>query len=291
MSSRSSTASNIFWYDSVIIDILLFIPLGLLVHHTHRAPLTCGRSFEKKKHSSTPYLAYARSVFLKMSQTSSTPGRLQSNDSRQRQSLLEEIQRLKKAHADASHLSTWALEEWDKDRKENTRIRLDMESLRISAEEAEGRAEEAEHRAEEAERRAEKAERNLSRIQGRVPEIINAWRAMGQAFRNVTGQTLDDSNDAKFVPEDEGKVDYQGQSIAQASEGEEIDDQGQQSDQASQHEETDYQAQQGDQASQGEQSYYMGQRSDQASEGENELHSFEPETISNLEDDSQSGSS
>ena len=219
-----------------------------------------------------------------MSQTSSTPGRLQSDDSRQRQSLSEEIQRLKKAHADASHLSTWALEEWDKDRKENTRIRLDMESLRISAEEAE-------HRAEEAERRAEKAERNLSRIQGRVPEIINAWRAMGQAFRNVTGQTLDDSNDAKFVPEDEGMVDYQGQSIAQASEGEEIDDQGQQSDQASQHEETDYQAQQGDQASQGDQPYYMGQRSDQASEGENELHPFEPETISNLEDDSQYGSS
>ena len=290
-----------------------------------------------------------------MSQTSSTPGRAhQSNDSRSRQSLLEENQRLKKARK-------WALEEWDKDRQENFRIRMDKEDLRICAEEAEHRAEEAEHRAEEAEhqaeeaehqaeeagRRAEKAELQLSRIQGSIPGFINAWRAMGQActnvtdqaFANVGGQVIDDSKDAIYLPGDEYEVNYQGQSIAQTSGAEEIDDQGQQGSQASQHEEVDEQSQsiaqasvgeeiddqgqqgsqasqheeaddqgqsiaqasvgeeiddqgqQSDQADEGEEIDCQDQQSDQAIEGENALHSFEPETISNPNDDSQYESS
>ena len=116
-----------------------------------------------------------------MSQTSSTPGRAQqSNDSRSRQSLLEENQRLEKTRE-------WALEEWDKDRKENSRIRMDMEDLRMCAEQAE-------HRAEEAERRAEKAELQLSRIQDSIPGFTNAWRALGQAIANVRGQVIDNSD-------------------------------------------------------------------------------------------------
>ena len=308
---------------------------------------------------------------------------MQADDSRQHQLLWEENQglkeELKRLDAKARHASTYLQDGWEKDRRENISLRLELDELRSSAtatssdqisiqlwqdhaldagrraEEAEHRAEEAEHRAEEAEHRAEEAERELSRLQGSLPEFDNIWRAMGQTLANAKGRVVDDSVDAIFLPGDEYEVSYQGQSITQTSKGEEMDDQGQQGSQASQHEEADeqgqstaqasvgeeiddqgqqgsqasqheeadeqgqyiaqvseaeeiddhgqqsdqaddgeeidYQDQQSDQASLGQESYYMGQETDQTIEGENALHAFEPETISNPEDDSQYESS
>lgn len=71
--------------------------------------------------------------------------------------------------------------------------RLTSELERAHAQEARTRlsAQEWQTRAEEAEQRAEEAERELSRIQGSLAEFNKAWRDMGQAFANVTGQSQD----------------------------------------------------------------------------------------------------
>ena len=68
--------------------------------------------------------------------------------------------------------------------------------------------------------RAEEAERELSRIQGEFPDFNNAWRAMGQAFANVTGQVIDDNDDVIFLPGDEGEIDYENQDLNPAGQGE-----------------------------------------------------------------------
>ena len=98
-----------------------------------------------------------------MSQTSATAGReaqSQSSNPRLYQAMGEEIDRLTSelegAHAQAAR----SRQEWQ------TRI-------------------------EEAEQRAEEAERELSRIQCSLAEFNNAWRDMGQAYANVTGQNQD----------------------------------------------------------------------------------------------------
>ena len=93
------------------------------------------------------------------------------------------------------------------------RLRQDSEAHQIFARQWQTRAEEAE-------RRAEEAERELSRIQGSFPGFNNAWRAIGQAFANVTGQVIDDSVDAIFLPGDEGQVDYQDHDLDPAGQGE-----------------------------------------------------------------------
>ena len=112
-----------------------------------------------------------------MSQTSSTPGReaqSQSSNPTIYRAMGEEIDRLtnelEKAHA------------------REARLREDFEAHRESAQQWQTRAEEA--------------ERELSRVQGRFPEFNNAWRTMGQAFANVTGQVIDDGDDAILLPED-----------------------------------------------------------------------------------------
>ena len=191
-----------------------------------------------------------------MSQSSSTPSHVQSDDSRLRQSLLKEIQRLEGA-LQSAQLANEYLQDLQKVSAERLGLRVDLNILRETshgtssdritiqkwqdraedaercAEEAQRRAEEAEHRAEEVEHRAEKAERELSRIQGGFTELIKLWRALGQTVVKMEGKIRDDGNDAMFLPGNEGRVDYQGHSIAQASEGEKTDDQAQQSDQAS----------------------------------------------------------
>lgn len=82
-------------------------------------------------------------------------------------------------------------EEIDRLTSELVRAHAQEARSRLSAQEWQTRAEGAEQRAEEAEQRAEEAERELSRIQGSLAEFNNAWRDMGQAFTNVTGQHQD----------------------------------------------------------------------------------------------------
>ncbi|KAK0514223.1 hypothetical protein JMJ35_002840 [Cladonia borealis] len=112
-----------------------------------------------------------------MSGASSTPGReaqFQSSSPRISRAMGEEIDRLttelERAHA------------------REARLREDLEAQRTAARQWQSRAEEA--------------ERELSRIQGSFPEFNNLWRAMGQALANVTGQVVDDGNDAIFLPGD-----------------------------------------------------------------------------------------
>ena len=64
--------------------------------------------------------------------------------------------------------------------------RLTSELERSHAQDARSR-----QSAQEWQTRAEEAERELSRIRGSLAEFSNAWRDMGQAFANVTGQNQD----------------------------------------------------------------------------------------------------
>ena len=117
-----------------------------------------------------------------MSQTSSTPGReaqSQSSNPTIYRAMGEEIDRL--------------INELENAHAREARLREDFEAHRESAQQWQTRAEEA--------------ERELSRIQGRFPEFNNAWRAMGQAFANVTGQVIDDGDDAILLPEDTQDID------------------------------------------------------------------------------------
>lgn len=115
-----------------------------------------------------------------MSQTSATPGRVaqpQSSNPGFYRAMGEEIDRLtselERAHA------------------QEARSRLSAQEWQTRAEDAEQRAEETKHRVEETKHRAEEAERELSRIHSSLAEFNNAWRDMGQAFANVTGQNQD----------------------------------------------------------------------------------------------------
>ena len=158
-----------------------------------------------------------------MSQTSSTPGRVQSDDSRQHRSLLEEIQRLKKALEKAQDKQKLFEECWERERAENRTLKIDNEELRSSSHGTSNDQISIQHwqgRTREAERRAEQAERELSRIQGSFPEFNNAWRAMGQAFANVSHKVSDDSDDAIFLPGDEVEINYQNQDLDPAGQGE-----------------------------------------------------------------------
>ena len=87
--------------------------------------------------------------------------------------------------------------------------RLTNELERAHAREARIREDFEAHResAQQWQTRAEEAERKLSRIQGVFPEFNIAWRAMGQAFANVTGQVIDDGDDAILLPEDTQDID------------------------------------------------------------------------------------
>ena len=106
-----------------------------------------------------------------MSGSSSTPGReaqFQPSNPRIYRAMGEEIDRLttelERAHA------------------REARLREDFEAQRTAARQWQSRA--------------EGAERELSRIQGSFPEFNNLLRAM------ITGQVVDDGNDAIFVPGD-----------------------------------------------------------------------------------------
>ena len=210
-----------------------------------------------------------------MSQTSSTPGRMQSDDSRQHQSLLEEIQRLKQALELTQSEKELFKEGWQRERAEKTTLRIDNEKLRSLSQEISSdqiSIQLWQDCARDAERRAEEAELQLSKIKDSFPRLNNAWRAMGQAL-NITGQVLNDGGVTVSLSGDEDEIDYQNQEVNPTGQSEEIDDQGQQSDQASEGEEIDDQGQQSDQASEGEEDHYQAQQSDQAGEGENELQS------------------
>ena len=143
---------------------------------------------------------------------------MQADDSRQHQLLWEENQRLKeelkRLDAKARHASTYLQDEWGKDRREMISLRLELDELRSSATATSSdqiSIQLWQDRALDAERRAEEAELQLSKIQGTMPGFIDAWRVMGQActnvtdqaFANVTGQVVDDSKDAIYLPGDE----------------------------------------------------------------------------------------
>ena len=112
-----------------------------------------------------------------MSQTSSTPGReaqLQPSNPRIYRAMSEEID--------------WLTTKLERAHSREARIREDSEAHRESAQQWQTRAEEA--------------ERELSRIQCKFPEFNIAWRAMGQAFANVTSQVIDDNDDVTLLPGD-----------------------------------------------------------------------------------------
>ena len=112
-----------------------------------------------------------------MSSTPSTPGReaqLQPSNPRIYRAMSEEIDRL--------------TIELERAQAREARLRQDSEAHQIFARQWQTRAEEA--------------ERELSRIQNSFPEFNNTWRAMGQAFANVTGQVIDDGDDAILLPQE-----------------------------------------------------------------------------------------
>ena len=112
--------------------IVLFPPV--LLDTSHPPFLVHARTgFLKTKQSLQPHLADARSVFLKMSQTSSTPGReaqLQPSNPRIYRAMSEEIDRLKV--------------ELERAQAREARLRQDSEAHQIFARQWQTRAEEAE---------------------------------------------------------------------------------------------------------------------------------------------------
>ena len=188
---------------------------------------------------------------------------MQSHDSGQHQSLLEEIQWLKEALEKTQDEKELLREDLEKERAERLTLRVDIKKLRSSghgtssdqisiqqwrdrAEEAERRIEEAERRIEEAERRIEEAERRAEEadqaaLKMRDDHIPDLWRGIQSLFLEKIRQ-LHGSVKPESVPEDEGEVDRQSQASARAIEDEEIANQDQDGDLAGEGEELEYQS-------------------------------------------------
>ena len=207
-----------------------------------------------------------------MSQTSSAPGQVQSQDSGPHQSLLEENRRLKEAVEETEFLR----EDLDKERAEKLTLRLENKRLRssgngtssgevsaqqwrIRAEEAERRALEAERRIEEVERRAEEAERRIEEVEReaerRVEEVEREAerrvKEVEQVTREVHIQIIQQNMENMFA-EITGGVRSESVPQDEASEGEDSDQQVEYGDLANEGEEAEYQSHQSLQVSQEE---------------------------------------
>ena len=202
-----------------------------------------------------------------MSQTSSTPGHVQSRDARQHQALLEENQRLKEVLKETQDEMEVFKEDLAKERADTHTLRVENRRLRssahgtssdqISIQQWRDRAEEAEHRAEEAKRLAEEAKRLYEVADrgvvclrdGHFPELFQTvFRGMMRTFIKK-GQQIGSSFDLESMLRGEVKVARQGQVSAQAIEGEKIDSQDEDGNPAG---EVDRQSQANAQAIQGE---------------------------------------
>ena len=183
-----------------------------------------------------------------MSQTSPTPGHVQSHDSSQ-----EEIQRLKEALGKTQTRLKVLSKELERERAERLDLLEDNKGERVSGHETSGgqiaiqqwrdRTEEAERRALEAEHRAEEADKAvLCMREEHFPDLMQrVHKAMVKQFTQKMNE-LDASAEPEVVPEAKGEVDGQIQASAQASKGEESDKQDEDGDLTSEGEEVEYQS-------------------------------------------------